>query len=141
MKRPISIFVILTLLLGIIGCWNESLDFPVGKDTVKVAGNGKFQIGKFPDSLKLYMYDENNNIKIIVDEVKSYKKIKNSLYVIGDEGKTYSKIDGETNICKLYSTTIKKKLVGLENANLVYYLESFDEFTENEKEVFYSINK
>jgi len=59
---------------GIIGCSDQSIDYPVGKDTVKVVGNGKFQIGKFPDSLKLFMYDENNNVKIIVDEVNSYIK-------------------------------------------------------------------
>lgn len=128
---------------------NESKYGDIGRDTVYVLSDGKFQILNFPSGRDFIMYHDNQVIKTLLRRVSKYKKAKKKLYIISEEG--YGIADGNTNKCKLFITVpidefirgygvdsegnkhVISKFVEDEN---VQYLESFDDFTDEEKEIF-----
>lgn len=119
------------------GCMNQS-KYPVGKDTVELIGDGKFQIGKYPDHLKLEMFNSEYDMVILDGHVKKYKNKKNTFYVIGD---SYTVVNGETNTCKIYSISNKDTTSETKNGSVIIYIGSYDEFTDDEKRVFESMKK
>lgn len=122
----------------------------VGRDTVYVLGDGKFQILSTANSRDLIMYrDDDLVIKTLLRRVSKYKKIKGNLYIISDEG--YGIVDGNTSRCKLYITVPKDEFItgcGIDSEGNehtisafvedehVQYLKSFDDFSEHEKKIF-----
>ncbi|GLX69659.1 hypothetical protein [Paenibacillus glycanilyticus] len=73
MKKILTLITIVILLQSLLsGCTDQK--YPVGKDTVVLVGDGKFQIGKWPDSLKLAMYSDDHVTNILEENVVSYKK-------------------------------------------------------------------
>lgn len=138
MKRIITI-VALSLLIMVLmnGCTNQS-KYPDGKDTVVFLGDGKFQIGRWPSSLQLVMYDDNNDSTFLDNNVIKYKRIKKNLYVIGN---FYSIVNGETNTCKQNSITYKSETGEPENGSVITYIDSYDDFTDDEKKVFESMKE
>lgn len=131
--KKISFFIMIFLITG---CLDQSLNYAIGKDTVVIVGDGKFQIGKYPTSLKLEMFDKNKNSIKIIDKVKGYKNIQNNLYVIGDD-ESYSIVNGENNTCKLYSLTPKRIFDEPDN---IIYLDNYENFREEEKKIFEGIS-
>ena len=130
---------------------NKHMEYgSVGRDTVYVLGNGKFQILNTAGDRNLIMYrDDDGTIETLLRRVSKYKKVKGSLYVIGDTG--YGVVDGKTNTCKLFITVPKDEFIGMYNTDSegnvhttsafvedehVQYIESFDDFSENEKKIF-----
>ena len=121
----------------------------VGRDTVYVLGNGKFQICNTGNSRSFIMYRDDLIVETLLRRVSKYKKVKGVLYIISDEG--YGIVDGNTNRCKLYITVPKDEFIkgyGFDSEGNMHttsafvtdehiqYLESFDDFSENEKNVF-----
>jgi len=122
----------------------------IGRDTVCVVGNGKFQILNTAGNRGLIMYrDDDLGIETLLDRVSKYKKVKGNLYVISDEG--YGFVDSKTNQCKLYITVPKDEFIkfyGFDSEGQMHtvsafvedehiqYLESFNDFSENEKKIF-----
>jgi len=137
MKLLIGLTVVTLIMCLLNGCTSQS-KYPIGKDTVEVTSGGKFQIGKFPDGLKLVAYDENIDMTILDYNVIKYKKLQGVLYVIGD---SYSIMNGKTNSCKIYSTSGQKIYGKLENEKFITYLDSYDSFSEVEKKVFDEMKK
>jgi|GEM_PF-1492697 len=130
---------------------NKHMEYgSVGRDTVYVLGNGKFQISNTAGARDLIMYrDDDGTIETLLRRVSKYKKVKGSLYVIGDTG--YGVVDGKTNTCKLFITVPKDEFIGMYSTDSegnvhitsafvedehVQYIESFDDFSENEKKIF-----
>ncbi|GMK41200.1 hypothetical protein PCCS19_42560 [Paenibacillus sp. CCS19] len=122
-----SFVLVLSLLLG---CQSSSIHYPTGKDTVVIVGDGKFQIGKFPDSLKLEMFESSQQMVILEEKVKQYKKSGQNLYVIGEKN-AYYVVDGTSNTCKIY--------IGSDQSDIdavITYLKDYDEFSEKEQAMF-----
>lgn len=121
----------------------------VGKDTTVSLGDGKFSIGKFADDKVFVMYNEDKTIESLLRKVLKYKKMKGKLYVISDEG--YGIADSETNTCKLFVSVSPEQFTdvytidseGVQHSigrflsdEHVEYLKSYDEFSNEEQEVF-----
>ena len=122
----------------------------VGRDTVYVLGNGKFQILNTAGKRGLIMYREDDlGTETLLRRVSKYKKVKGTLYIISDDG--YGVVEGNTNQCKLYITVPKDEFIksyGFDSEGQMHtvsafvedehiqYLESFDDFSDNEKKVF-----
>ena len=110
----------------------------VGRDTVFVLGDGKFQIGKFGDVTALVMYYEDDLLlETLLSDVKAYRKKNNKLYVISSEG--YGVVDGNSNTCKLVITAKKQKITKYNDAEenrRITYIESYDLLEDGEKKIF-----
>jgi len=105
---------------------------------IMTIGNGKFEVGNFGQNRALVMYYDNSTlIDTLLSHVNTYHKKDDFLYVISEEG--YAVVDGESNTCKLFVSVDKQFADRLnnpdENARIVA-LKSYDEFTEEEKNVF-----
>lgn len=122
-----------------------------GKDTVRVWGN-MYEIGHYSsgNQLEIYVNDITENI---LEKVKAHKVIKKKLYVISEEG--YAVIN-ECNLCKVYVTVPEDEFVNgysideqgntsyysrfIENEH-IQYLSDFNEFSEEEQEIFNKMKK
>ena len=105
---------------------------PIGKDTVAVIGDGKFQIMKASNELVLIV-NNNETSTGILNWVCNYKKTRDNIYIYSLNG--YATVDGKTNTCRLFYTKQPDKRV-LENVlqeNKITVLTSFDEFTIEER--------
>ena len=96
------------------------------------------------------MYREDDlGTETLLRRVSKYKKVKGTLYIISDDG--YGVVEGNTNQCKLYITVPKDEFIksyGFDSEGQMHtvsafvedehiqYLESFDDFSDNEKKVF-----
>lgn len=135
MKQSIKLLLVLVIMFSLSGCTKQTINYPDGKDTVEIVGDGRFQLGKFPDHLKLQMFVSNNNFIIIDSHVTKYMMKDQILYVIGD-GETYTIVNGQTNTCKQYSASRKRSVNGKEDGDTISYLDSYEDFTDAEKKVF-----
>ncbi|MFC3800894.1 hypothetical protein [Cohnella sp. GCM10012308] len=135
MIRRLAFITALFLILGIVSGCKES-KYPVGKDTAMLIGDGKFQLGRFVDGLKLEVFVSNHSFLIVEENVKKYKKVKNTLYVVGD---SLTVVFGETNVCKLYSPSATRVEGDPESDSPITYISDYDSFTSDEKKVFESL--
>lgn len=121
----------------------------VGRDTIYVLGDGKFQIGKFADDKVFFMYNENKTIEALLRSVSKYKYDNGNLYVISNEG--YGIADSKTNTCKLYITVQEEDFVrgysvdsdGIQHSisrliddEHIEYLKSYNDFADDERSMF-----
>ncbi|WP_127529789.1 hypothetical protein [Paenibacillus kobensis] len=132
MKLYLGFTVVILMLSMLNGCISKS-KYPMGKDTVEETGGGKFQIGRYPDDLKLEIYNDNLEMTILDYHVADYRKRHGVLYIIGD---TFAVVNGKTNTCKIYSKSGQKIYGKLENEKFITYLDSYDSFSDAEKKVF-----
>lgn len=121
----------------------------IGRDTVCVIGNGKFQIIKTSEKNLIMYSDDNTFTEVLLRKVSKHKIKHGFLYIISDDG--YGIVDGNTNLCRLYITVPKDEFIqgyGSDSKGNIYtisalvkdkhvqYLDSLDDFSENEKNVF-----
>jgi hypothetical protein len=121
----------------------------IGKDTIISLGDGKFSIGKFADDKVLVMYNEDKTMESLLCKVSKYKTKKGKLYIISDEG--YGIADSKTNTCKLFVSVSPEQFTngyGIDSDGIhhpisrflndehVEYLQSYDEFSSEEKVIF-----
>lgn len=121
----------------------------IGRDTVLVIGNGKYQIVNSPKELNLIMYNNSNVTEVVMSDIKNYKKYNNKVFIVSLEG--YSIIDETTNTCVTYIFVAQQKYGGAyvedDMGNITFipheikdesfiYLDTYDDFTKEEKEIF-----
>ncbi len=126
----------------------------VGRDTIFVLGDGKFQVGKFSGDKVFFMHNENQTTEVLLQKVARYKGDKSNLYVISEEG--YGIADSKTNKCRLYITVPPEEFIrgygtdseGIQhpisrflNDEHIQYLNSYDDFSSEEKAIFEKIKK
>ncbi len=106
-----------------------------GRDTILIWGN-LYEIGHYYDGNDLTL--EGQNVSgCILENIKDHKVKGDKLYVISDEG--YATIDTE-NICKVCvgeGEQISQKI----EFEKILYLNSYDEFSNEEKKVFEKMSK
>ena len=134
--------------------WKDSPYGRPGKDTVYWIGNGKFQILESAGDRVLCVYDKTKVLHTLLKNELDYKVKKNFLYVISAEG--YGIINEKENTCRLFITVedsqyisgwsedeagIRKYISRYLNDTHITYLESYDEFSSNEKAIFESMKK
>lgn len=122
-----------------------------GKDTILIWEN-LYVIGHYYDSDYLEI-EENGVSNTILEKVKSHKVKKKRLYIVSEEG--YAVID-KSNICRVFITVPKEDFVNgysTDNAGVqhpisrflddehVKYLNSYDDFTVEEKTMFEKMKK
>ncbi len=126
----------------------------VGRDTVLLFCEGKFQILRQGDEnvLVVFQIKKSGVADILLHNVNKYKTQNDVLYLTSEEG--FGIIDATSCICRLYITvpeeeyvsgyyvdkagekhTISRKI----ESDAVEYLESYDEFTIDERAVFDSM--
>lgn len=122
----------------------------VGKDTVLLFCDGKFQIIRQSDTKVLVMFREKSNIPdLLLSGIIDYRIKKNELFVKSKEG--YGTIYKESRMCRLYIIVPDDEFIDgyyvdadgeshttsrrIETDN-VEYLKSYDDFTTDEKKVF-----
>ena len=124
-----------------------------GKDTICWFANGKYQIGKFDKEKILFMYDENGSMRALLRKVTKHKVVRKKLYVVSDEG--YGIVDENGNSCTLFITVPTEEFINGYNIDdsgtkhpisrfvsdeHIKYLDSFDEFSDEERAVFDRMN-
>lgn len=111
----------------------------VGKDTIYVFGDGKFQIMKLDYSKDLIMhYDDGKSEVSIISLITKYKEKDGKLYVMSELG--YGVVGKEENRCRIYiKSSAKDSVKRLENDECVKYLDSYDDFSEEERAIFYKM--
>ena len=114
--------------------------------------DGTFQINQFLGERCLEMPKEDYNV-ILLDDVKDYKIKNKKLFIIAKQG--YAVIDKDNNaqiFISLHEEGVKEEFsVYLEGVERLYsicykdkhikYLNSFDEFSEKDKKIFYKMQK
>jgi len=88
--------LIVTPIIIFFGC-SQDYEFPPGRDTVEIYGDGTFQILSGPTSNGLYNNETQEDIEFIVYK---YKEIKHWVYVIGESG--YTILNYQTGEIKKY---------------------------------------
>ncbi len=111
----------------------------VGKDTIYVFGDGKFQIMKLDYSKDLIMhYDDGKSEVSIISLITKYEEKGGKLYVMSELG--YGVVGKKENRCRIYiKSSAKDSVKRLENDESVKYLESYNDFSEEEQEIFYKM--
>lgn len=137
------------LLIIIVGC--EGTKYPVGKDTVQSFGTGMYQIMKSSDqTLSMKNLDDEAVLTLIEEKIYRYKLVDDKIYIYGDLG--YSILEFKSSKLKQFinfqgydKEMLEQYHTYFEPNNQKYYgtdwvrLNSFDEFTEKEKEIFQSL--
>lgn len=114
--------------------------------------DGTFQINQFLGERGLEMPKEDYTV-ILLDDVKDYKIKNKKLFIIAKQG--YAVIDKDNNaqiFISLHEEGVKEEFsVYLEGVERLYsicykdkhikYLNSFDEFSEKDKKIFYKMQK
>lgn len=136
--------IIICLILFISSCGGklnpEWYPHGAGKDIVYTVNNGKFYLGKTSDGIDLSMFKDNGHSYVILAFVNEYKKKNSALYVYSDEG--YCVIDEKENIAKVLITVEKQHIANLAGEDDdISYLSSFEDFSENEQDIFKGMNK
>ena len=119
----------------------------IGKDTMLV-WNDKYVLYHQAGDDTLCIHYEDGNSESIIGKVTKYKKKKDVLYILSHEG--YVVIDDD-NLCRVHITIPKEEFVRgygedengkrtyisqfIDDAN-IKYLESFNDFSENEQKMF-----
>ncbi len=130
--KPITRFVAVKFWEAMFAPRHQTSYGYVGKDTVYVLGNGKFQILNIVGVHTLIMHrDGEPGTETLLDGISKYKKVNECLYIVSRQG--YGVVNGNTNKCKLRITFPKSERVEDEH---IQYLESYDDFSADEKMVF-----
>lgn len=126
----------------------------IGRDTVLIIGNGKYQIVNSPKELDLIVYTGTGISKVIVSDIIRYKKYNNRVFIVSSEG--YAIVYENQNTCVAYIAVDQQKYGGGyiedELGNVTYvpnniedesfrYIYSYDDFTTEEKDIFEEMNK
>ena len=124
----------------------------IGKDTMLV-WHDKYVLYHQAENDTLCIHYEDGNEESVIGKVTQYKKKKGILYILSDEG--YVVID-ENNFCRVYIAIPKEEFVSGyyedENGKRTYisrfiddtnikYLESFNDFSEDEQKIFKKMEK
>lgn len=138
MKKVFVFVLILVLFLTSCGSRLNPEWYPhgtTGKDTVYTFGNGKFSLGKTTDGIDLSMYKNDGDCGVILAFVNQYKSKNGKLYVYSEEG--YCVIDKNQNTAKVFISAEKQHFSNLVvEDEAIVYLSSYDEFSEEEQEIF-----
>lgn len=106
-----------------------------GRDTILIWGN-LYEIGHYYDGNDLTL--EGQEVSgCILENIKEYKVKGDKLYVISDDG--YATIDRE-NICRVYMTEGEQISEKIEIEKILY-LNSYEEFSNEEKKVFEKMSR
>ena len=124
----------------------------IGKDTMLVWHN-KYVLYHQAGNDTLCIHYEDGNEESIIGKVTQYKKKKDILYILSDEG--YVVID-DNNLCRVHITIPNEEFVSgyyedesgmrtyisrfIDDAN-IKYLESFNDFSEDEQKIFKKMKK
>ena len=145
--RIIFIACLVTLLMCVSAC-NGDLKYEEGKDTVCAYGNGTYQVLHHNDSeqeIKLLMDCKHN--QCVLTQIDSYKNIENVAYFIGKyyTQRVWCKLSIDNNCLYYYVENgvddefIMVYLADMQNDNQIVILSSFDEFSEEDREIFNGI--
>lgn len=142
MKKKVTLIICMLFILC--SCGNklnpEWYPYGAGKDIVYTFGDGKFFLGKTIDGIDLSMFKDDGSNGVILAFVNEYKKKKDKLYIYSDEG--YCVIDEKNNIAKVFIIVEKQHFLNLAGEdNAILYLSSYEDFSEEEKNIFKSMKK
>lgn len=128
----------------------ENGEIVAGKDTALIWGN-IYEIWNQSGDYRLSI-ETKNLTRNILEKIQNYKKIDNCLYIVSEEG--FAVID-ENNLCRAYVTVPETEFVNgysidsegnkvyysrfIEDDN-IQYLDDYDDFTDDEKNVFDILN-
>lgn len=145
--RKIFALCIATLIMFISAC-NSGLKYEEGKDTVCAYGDGTYQVLHHNDGnqeLKQLMNCKHN--QCVLTQIKAYKNMGNVAYFIGKyyTQKVWCKLSVDNNCLYYYVENsaddefVMVYLTDMQNDNQIIILSSFDEFSEEEREIFNGI--
>lgn len=145
------IVILVVTFLGVTSC--KTLYYgSVGRDTILVFSDGKYQILKSGNEKNLVMYDDQRKAIDLLQNVISYKVLNNKLYVISSEG--YCVSDAVTGKSIIYITQNEAEYIkGYEyvngkeipiskkvSHNDVKYISAFEEFSDEDSEILLGFN-
>lgn len=142
-RIKVCIAVALIIMMALLAvCALLSSDFfsmrGFGDDTVFADRNCNFEIVKAVDKDLVFLTSP-YHAEIVLKKVEKYKKYRGNLFVVSNNG--YAIIYVKDNICKvLYYTSDMPGDVGVISNN-IEVLNSFEDFSEIEKNVFTNILK
>ena len=145
--RKIVYFLLLFLVVMLCSC---NADSNVWKDTHKVLGDGTYQIFNHTnDGVKIKGISNNKYHQCIVDEIIAMKEFEDKVYVYGKftEHDVYTIIDISSNKAKYFVVIEQDDVLGMTNINDMInsgtfeFLESYDEFNDDEKTILNSLNE
>ncbi len=136
-----KIFLLVLTLLLLASCSSVELNpewYPsgwAGKDTIFVSRpNGKFSIGQYSKNQALAVNTADGMHDILLSSVTDHKRSEDKVYVYADEG--YCVIDETTNTAEILVTVEEQYALSGTNDPAVTYLKSFDDFSDEAKEIF-----
>jgi len=131
--------LVLTLLL-LTSCSSVELNpewYPRGlwKDDIFVSRpNGKFNIGQYSHVQALTVNTDDNGCDTLLSFVTDHKRRDDKVYVYSDEG--YCVIDETTNTAEVLVIVEEQYALSGTKDPAVTYLKSFDDFSDEAKEIF-----
>ena len=147
MWRKIFVFYIVTLIMFVSAC-NSGLKYEEGKDTVCTYGNGTYQVLHHNDgNQELQQLMDCKHNQCVLTQIEAYKNMDNVAYFIGRyyTKKVWCKLSVNSNCLYYYIENgdddkfIMVYLADMQSDNQIVILSSFDEFSEEEQEIFNSI--
>lgn len=144
-NRIIIIFgiIVLILLTYNFPSIRESMIFvkygSIGRDTVLVVGDGKFQVARLENFKVIIAYDDKNNDNVLLSRIIGYKKSRGKLYVSSKEG--YAVIDAINSTSKVLITVKERDFYETPKLNNITYLSSFNQFSEQERRILDHLSK
>lgn len=139
---------IVALLVFVSAC-NSTLEYEEGKDTVYSYGNGIYQVLHHNDDgkqeIKLLMNCKYN--QCVLTQIDAYENTENTAYFIGTyyTQKVWCKLSIDNNCLYYYvedgsnDEFVMVYLADMQNDDQIVILSSFDEFSEEEQEIFNGI--
>ncbi len=138
----------LAALLMCVSACNGDLQYEEGKDTVCAYGNGTYQVLHHNDGkqeIKLLMNCKYN--QCVLTQIDAYQNIENIAYFVGEyyTQKVWCKLSVDNNCLYYYVENgaddefIMVYLTDMQNDNQIVILSSFDEFSEEDREIFNGI--
>ncbi len=141
MKKLVVLLVIVSMFLGACG---DGLEYGAWKDTKAAFGNGNYQIlhGYRNDEEINTLYNCKHNQEVVTN-VDNYVEKENYIFFVGHfrKQKVFCKLNVETNLLSYYVEENGDEffMAGIEKLiedKQIELLSSFDDFSEEDKEIF-----
>lgn len=144
MLKKIFVLYIAALIVFVSAC-NSGLKYEEGKDTVYAYGDGTYQVlhnNAGNQKLKQLMNCKHN--QCVLTQIETYKNMDNAAYFIGKyyTQKVLCKLSVDNNCLYYYVENgtddefIMVYLTDMQYDNQIVILSSFDEFSDEEREIF-----
>ena len=144
MKKMLVLLVVISVLISACGGGGSSLEYGMWKDTEAAFGNGNYQIlHGYRDDTEISILYNCKHKREVVSNVESYVEKDNYVFFVGNyrKKKVLCKLNVETNLLSYYAEEISSEHFNIYFDTVIEdkqfeLLSSFDDFSEEDKEIF-----